>query len=85
VGAFLVHHGPQGRLLPVLLEPTEVPPLLAAIQQIDARDRDAARVAREIALLAGRPAELQEGTSAGWWWGRIWSSTWPGRKPKTCG
>ncbi|HZF08383.1 MAG TPA: tetratricopeptide repeat protein, partial [Thermoanaerobaculia bacterium] len=40
---------------------TEVPPLLAAIQQIDARDRDAARVAREIALLAGRPAELQEG------------------------
>jgi tetratricopeptide (TPR) repeat protein len=59
--AFLAHHGPQGRLLPVLLEPTEVPPLLAAIQQIDARDRDAARVAREIALLAGRPGELQEG------------------------
>jgi hypothetical protein len=59
--AFLAHHGPQGRLLPVLLEPTEVPPLLAAIQQIDARDRDAARVAREIAFLAGRPAELPEG------------------------
>jgi tetratricopeptide (TPR) repeat protein len=59
--AFLAHHGPQGRLLPVLLEPTEVPPLLASIQQIDARDRDAARVAREIALLAGRPAELPEG------------------------
>jgi hypothetical protein len=59
--AFLAHHGPQGRLLPVLLEATEIPALLANVQQIDALDRDAARVAREIALLAGRPGELKEG------------------------
>ncbi|HVT59581.1 MAG TPA: tetratricopeptide repeat protein [Thermoanaerobaculia bacterium] len=59
--AFLAHHGPQGRLLPVLLEPTEIPALLASIQEVDALDRDAARVAREIALLAGRPSELRVG------------------------
>jgi hypothetical protein len=59
--AFLAQHGPQGRLLPVLLESTETPPLLASYQRIDALDRDAARVAREIALVAGRPSELKEG------------------------
>ncbi|HVT14585.1 MAG TPA: TIR domain-containing protein [Thermoanaerobaculia bacterium] len=59
--AFLAHHGPQGRLLPVLLEPTEIPALLANVQQIDALDRDATRVAREIVNLAGRPGELKEG------------------------
>lgn len=59
--AFMAHHGPEGRILPVVLEPTEIPPLLAAVHRIDATDRDAARVAREIARVIGRPADLPEG------------------------
>jgi len=59
--SFMAHHGPEGRLVPVLLESTEVPALLAAVQRIDATDRDAARVAREIARIAGRPGELLKG------------------------
>jgi tetratricopeptide (TPR) repeat protein len=59
--AFLAHHGPLGRLIPVLLEPTEIPALLAPVQRIDATHRDAARVAGEIARLVGRPGELKEG------------------------
>ena len=39
--SYIAHHGPLGRLIPVLLEPTEIPPLLAAVQCIDATDRDA--------------------------------------------
>jgi TIR domain len=59
--SFMAHHGPEGRILPVLLESTEIPTLLTSIQRIDATDRDAARVAREIARIAGRPADLPEG------------------------
>lgn len=59
--SFLAHHGPEGRLVPVLLESTPVPALLAPVQRIDATDRDAARVAREIARIAGRPGELPKG------------------------
>jgi tetratricopeptide (TPR) repeat protein len=59
--SFIAHHGPLGRVLPVLLESTEIPALLASIQRIDATDRDAARVAREIAHIAGRPGQLKEG------------------------
>ncbi len=59
--SFLAHHGPRGRLLPVMLEPAEVPALLAALHRIDATDRDAARVAREIARIVGRPGGLKEG------------------------
>jgi tetratricopeptide (TPR) repeat protein len=59
--SFLAHRGPLGRLIPVLLEPTEVPALLASIQRIDATDHDAARVGREIARIAGRPSDLKEG------------------------
>ena len=59
--SFIAHFGPLGRVLPVLLESTEIPALLASIQRIDATDRDAARVAREIAHIAGRPGQLKEG------------------------
>jgi tetratricopeptide (TPR) repeat protein len=59
--SFLSHHGPLGRVIPVLLVATEVPALLASIQRIDATDRDAARVAREIAFVTGRPEELKPG------------------------
>jgi TIR domain-containing protein len=63
--SFLAQHGPLGRVLPVLLEATEIPALLASIQRIDATDRDAARVAREIARIAGRPGHLKEGDFRG--------------------
>lgn len=59
--SYLSHHGPLGRLIPVLLEPTEVPALLTPFQRIDATHRDAARVAAEIAHRVGRPGELKEG------------------------
>jgi len=59
--SFLSHHGPLGRVIPVLLEATEIPALLASIQRIDATDRDATRVAREIAFVAGRPVDLKPG------------------------
>ncbi len=59
--SYIAHHGPIGRVLPVLLESTEIPALLASIQRIDATDHDAARVAGEIARLAGRPGQLKEG------------------------
>ncbi|MFY9823556.1 MAG: tetratricopeptide repeat protein [Thermoanaerobaculia bacterium] len=59
--SFIAHHGPLGRVLSVLLESTEIPALLASIQRIDAIDRDAARVAREIAHIAGRPGQLKAG------------------------
>lgn len=59
--SFLSQHGPLGRLIPVMLEPTEIPALLTSFQRIDATDRDAARVAREIARIAGRPGQLKEG------------------------
>jgi hypothetical protein len=58
--SFIAHHGPLGSVLPVLLESTEIPALLASIQRIDATNRDAARVAREIAHLAGRPGQFKE-------------------------
>lgn len=59
--SYISHHGPLGRLIPILLEPTEIPALLASVQRINATDRDAARVAGEIARLAGRPGELKQG------------------------
>ncbi len=52
--SFLADHGPAGRVLPVLLEPAEVPAILKATQYLDAGHRDAARVARELASIAGR-------------------------------
>lgn len=59
--SYLAHHGPDRRILLVLLESTEIPALLASIQRIDATDRNAARVAADIAQIAGRPGQLKEG------------------------
>ncbi len=53
--AFLAEHGPAGRVLPVLIEAAEVPAILKAIQYLEAGHRDAARVASELATIAGRP------------------------------
>jgi hypothetical protein len=55
---FLAKHGPHGRVFPVLLESVELPTILGPVQSLDARDRDPARVARELARLIGRPGEL---------------------------
>ncbi|MCP4659412.1 MAG: tetratricopeptide repeat protein, partial [bacterium] len=53
--AFLAEHGPTGRVLPVLIEHAEMPTILKATQYLRATHRDAARVARELAVIAGRP------------------------------
>ena len=59
--AFLAKHGPVGRVLPVVLESAEVPTILGPIQRLDATDRDAVRVAGEVARVVGRPGEIPEG------------------------
>jgi hypothetical protein len=43
------------------LDDVELPAILKATQAIDARDRDAARVARELLQLIGLPGQLPEG------------------------
>jgi tetratricopeptide (TPR) repeat protein len=58
---FLSKHGPERRIFPVILEPVELPTMLADVQALDAKDRDPARVARELARLIGRPNELSKG------------------------
>jgi hypothetical protein len=59
--AFLAEHNAAPRLIPVLLEPAELPALLKPVQRLDATHRDAARVARDLAALVGRPGELPPG------------------------
>jgi hypothetical protein len=59
--SFMAAHGPVGRLIPVLLDPVQVPAILQSVQYIHATHRDAARVAREMAERIGRPGELREG------------------------
>ncbi len=60
--SFLAAHGPtSGRLVPILLEDVALPPYLNAIQAINARDLDTARVARELIDLVGRRGALPEG------------------------
>ncbi|HMF38172.1 MAG TPA: toll/interleukin-1 receptor domain-containing protein, partial [Isosphaeraceae bacterium] len=60
--SFLAAHGAtSGRLVPVLIDEVTLPPYLNAIQAINARDLDTARVARALAGLVGRRGELAEG------------------------
>jgi tetratricopeptide (TPR) repeat protein len=59
--AFMAEHGPVGRILVLVLEPVELPTILKPLQCLDATHRDAARVARELAALVGRPGELKPG------------------------
>src|SRR5262249_43341914 len=59
---FLAAQGPpSGRLIPVLLDGVALPPFLNTLQAINARHRDAARVAAELADRIGRPGTLPEG------------------------
>lgn len=58
--AFTALHGPTDRILPVLLEPAEIPALLSPIQVIHAVDRNAARVAKAIGV---RVQEASSGVS----------------------
>jgi len=59
--SFMAEHGPVGRIVTVLLESAELPPLLATVQQIDATDRNVDRVAGELVALVGRAGELKDG------------------------
>ena len=51
----------SGRLVPILIDEVTLPPYLNAIQAINARDLDTARVARELVALVGRRGALPEG------------------------
>ncbi len=60
--SFMAEHGPtSGRLIPVLLDPVDLPTFLKPIQGIIANHRDAARVAQELAAKIGRYEALPEG------------------------
>ncbi len=60
--SFLAAHGPtSGRLVPILISDVTLPPYLNAIQAINARDLDTARVATELVALVGRRGALPEG------------------------
>jgi tetratricopeptide (TPR) repeat protein len=61
--SFLAHHGPRDRIIVVVLEPVEIPPLLAPVQQIVATKRDPVAVAAEIVRVVGRLDLLPEGDS----------------------
>ncbi len=58
--SFKAKHGPLGRIVVVMLEPTPLPTLLQTVQQVDARHRDTARVAAELIRIVGRAGELPE-------------------------
>ena len=58
---FMAIHGPHGRVIPVLLDAIELPPMLKTCQGIWASDRDAARVAAKLAERIGKPGEVQAG------------------------
>jgi tetratricopeptide (TPR) repeat protein len=59
--SFLAEHGPNSdRLIPVLLDPVDLPTFLKPIQGIKAIHRDATRVAAELAALVGRIESLPE-------------------------
>ena len=59
--SYMATHGPTGgRIIPVALEhlePADLPPFLRPIQFLQADDRDAKRVARELAQRAGLPGK----------------------------
>ena len=62
--SFLARSGPTGRILPVLLAPVSAKPsFLDNIHHIDARDRDAERVANQLARLIGPSATLSQDDS----------------------
>src|SRR5947209_4110537 len=58
--SFMAQHGPAGRVIPLMLEPVEMPAILKSVQCLSATHKDAARVARELARLVGRPGDLAE-------------------------
>jgi hypothetical protein len=59
--AHMATHGPIGRIIPIVLEPAELPELLRPIQQIDATHRDVDRVAADLAAIVGRAGDLKDG------------------------
>ncbi len=58
--SFMARNG-RSRIQVVEIDETEVPAILAPFLRFDARDRDAAKIARELARVIGKPDELPEG------------------------
>ena len=58
--SYMAHHGPLGRIIPLRIDDVEAPTILAAMQHLDARDRDALRAAQKLAYLVGRPQDMDE-------------------------
>lgn len=56
--SWMAGHGPLGRLLPVRIDPVELPFILGSTQAIDATDRDAHRAAASLFRVVGDPATL---------------------------
>ena len=59
--AHMATHGPIGRIIPIVLQPAELPPLLKTLQQIDATHGDVDRVAADLAAIVGRAGDLNDG------------------------
>src|SRR5436190_10344477 len=57
---FMALNGPLGRVIPLLLEETTLPPALAAAQALRAAGRSHAEIAQLIARRVGRLSELPE-------------------------
>jgi tetratricopeptide (TPR) repeat protein len=58
---FMANRGPLGRIIPVRIDPVELPHALLTAQAIHALDRDAGRVARALFDRVGRPEQLPPG------------------------
>jgi hypothetical protein len=57
--SFMAKHGPIGRVITVMLEPVELPPLLSTIQTIDATHLDVVRVTEALIAAIGRKGEMK--------------------------
>ena len=56
--SWLATHGPRERLLPVKIDPVDLPAILNSIQAIDATERDAQQTADTLFKVVGNRATL---------------------------
>ena len=59
--AFMAAGGLRGRIIPVVLESVDTPTIIKSIQTMDATNRDAVRVAKELVRHVGKPSDLKDG------------------------
>ncbi len=59
--SFMAACGPLGRIIPVKIDPVDLPPVLAATQALNALHRDANRVADELYQVVSEPVALDTG------------------------